>query len=167
MRLEQRHTGSRRRLGGREEGAANMGRLGESGIKGVREAASGLGPAGIRYAPHGLGLSRAESRGRGRRRRAAPRHPARARLAAGTGLGFGPQSIDRLDLRQGGAEDGKGEPNHAFHAKAGIPFGAILAMIIPRSSIASDRMAGPGPEISISYTVARLGRPKLGGSDCA
>lgn len=123
MRLEQRQTGSRRRLGGREEGAANMGRLGESGIKGVSGAASGLGPAGSRNAPHGLGLSRAESRGRGRRWRAAPRHPARARMAAGTGLGFGPQSIDRLHLRQGGAEDGKDEPNHAFHAKAGIALG--------------------------------------------
>lgn len=71
-------------------------------------------------------------------------------MAAGTGLGFGPQSIDRLHLRQGGAEDGKDEPNHAFHAKAGIPLGAILAMIIPRLPIVPDRMAGAGAEISVT-----------------
>jgi hypothetical protein len=36
-------------------------------------------------------------------------------MAAGTVLGLGSQAIDRLHMRQGGAEDGEGEPNHTFH----------------------------------------------------
>jgi hypothetical protein len=115
MRLEQRHTCSRRRRSGRNQRAANGGRLDESSIKGVPEPARELGPAGSRNAPHALGLSRAESHRRGRRRRAAPRHSARARMAAVTAPSLGSQPDDWLHVRQGGAEDGDGKPDQTFH----------------------------------------------------
>jgi hypothetical protein len=121
MRLKQRHTCSTRRRGGRKERAANGGWLDKGSVEGLRVAAGGLCP-GRRKAFRALNLSRA---GRRRRGCTAPRHAARAWMAAGAALGLGPESIDRLHLRQGGADDGEDKPDNTFHYRAkDIPWSA-------------------------------------------